>query len=296
MSLEKPLYKTTQSSGLLPLFFSTLCFNGKLYTGGAGRNKKEAEQLAARTVIQSILVESSSGRCLTEIIKSKGKLYAAMHKIKDSGASTSERRVVVVPPVINKLPMPAYSGTCQGQLVIAPVIQSSVHELKKPKVEPSSEATTSFTGAFQPAPHVHQPHPNQVQNDVPLAQPSSANFGGTSQGIIVQNEVPLALPSAVNVRDSSQGIVFVQHEVPLALPSAVNVRDSSQGIVVVQNEVPLTDPSAVGSSSQGTVVTSPGVKRPRKKNKRGGKKRFRNEGSQFSMPAVNQTTSCSVAH
>ncbi|XP_043695694.1 double-stranded RNA-binding protein 4-like [Telopea speciosissima] len=293
MSLEKPSYKTTQSEGLLPLFFSSLSFNGKLYTGSAGKNKKEAEQLAARTVIQSILVESNSGTCLSEIIKSKGKLYAAMHKIKDSGASMSQQREVGVPLGTNILP--AYSGTCQRQLDIVPVILSHVHELKKPKQEPFSEASTSFTGAFEPVPHVHQPLPNQVRNEVPLAQPSAVNVRGSSQGtVVVQNEVPLAQPSAVNVRGSSQGTVVVQNEVPLAQPSAVNVRGSSQGIVV-QSEVPLTQPSAVGGSSEGTVVTAVGVKRSRKKNRRSGKKRFRNDESQFAMHAINQTASCSVA-
>ena len=55
MNLEKPTYTTVQPEGLLPVFVSSLVFNGVTYTGDAGRNKKEAEQLAARTVILSIL-------------------------------------------------------------------------------------------------------------------------------------------------------------------------------------------------------------------------------------------------
>lgn len=55
MDLEKPTYTTVQPEGLLPIFVSSLVFNGVSYTGDAGRNKKEAEQLAARTVILSIL-------------------------------------------------------------------------------------------------------------------------------------------------------------------------------------------------------------------------------------------------
>ena len=54
MSLEKPTYKTIQPEGLLPVFVSSLVFNGVTYTGEPGRNKKEAEQLAARAVILSI--------------------------------------------------------------------------------------------------------------------------------------------------------------------------------------------------------------------------------------------------
>ncbi|KAJ4973535.1 hypothetical protein NE237_006709 [Protea cynaroides] len=319
MNFEKPSYKTTQSEGLLPVFVSSLSFNGKIYTGSAGKNKKEAEQLAARSVLQSILGESDSGTHLSEIIKSKVKLYAAMHKIKDySGASTSEQREVGVPPGIDKFPMLAYSGAFQGPVDIAPVIQPRVHELKKPKQEPLAEVTTSFCGASEHVPHVHQPHPNQLRNAVPLVPPSAVNVSGSSQGtIVVQNEVPLAPPSATNVGGSSQGIVISQNEAPLAQPSAVIVGSSqdrvvgqnevpltqpsavivgsSQGRIVGQNEVPLTQPSSVDGSSPGTVVATSDVKHSRKKTKRGGQKRFRNEGSDCAIPAINQTTSCSVA-
>ncbi|XP_052205005.1 uncharacterized protein LOC127809888 isoform X2 [Diospyros lotus] len=80
MNLEKPTYKTIQEEGLLPLFVSSLVFNGVTYMGKAGRNKKEAEQLAARVVILSILGDSDSGMSMSEIIKSKFKLYTVFQK------------------------------------------------------------------------------------------------------------------------------------------------------------------------------------------------------------------------
>ena len=52
---EKPTYNSVQLPGPLPVFISTLVFDDVSYTGDAGRNKKEAEQLAARTVILSLL-------------------------------------------------------------------------------------------------------------------------------------------------------------------------------------------------------------------------------------------------
>ncbi|KAJ6411302.1 hypothetical protein OIU84_007965 [Salix udensis] len=55
---EKPTYNSVQLPGTLPVFTSTLVFDGVSYTGDAGRNKKEAEQLAARTVILSLLGNS----------------------------------------------------------------------------------------------------------------------------------------------------------------------------------------------------------------------------------------------
>ena len=55
MNLEPPTYNTIQQEALLPVFTSSLVFNGVSYTGEAGKNKKEAEQLAARAVIVSLL-------------------------------------------------------------------------------------------------------------------------------------------------------------------------------------------------------------------------------------------------
>ena len=55
MNLQKPIYNTVQREGLPPIFISSLVFNGVCYNGEPGRNKKEAEQLAARVVILSHL-------------------------------------------------------------------------------------------------------------------------------------------------------------------------------------------------------------------------------------------------
>ncbi|XP_068638261.1 double-stranded RNA-binding protein 4-like isoform X2 [Aristolochia californica] len=81
MNLPKPSYSTSQSGNLLPIFTSSLVFDGKTYVGNPGKNKKEAEQKAARTVIQYILGTSSSRTVLTEIIKSKSRLFAAIYKV-----------------------------------------------------------------------------------------------------------------------------------------------------------------------------------------------------------------------
>lgn len=55
MNMEMPTYNTIKREGLLPVFVSSLVFNGASYTGGFGKNKKEAEQLAARVAILSLL-------------------------------------------------------------------------------------------------------------------------------------------------------------------------------------------------------------------------------------------------
>ncbi|XP_049358186.1 double-stranded RNA-binding protein 4-like [Solanum verrucosum] len=84
MNLEKPTYQTSQSMAVLPVFKSTSFFNGIHYTGEIGKNKKEAEQLAARAAVISIL-ETGAGTVMFEIIKSKRKLYAALDKVQDTG-------------------------------------------------------------------------------------------------------------------------------------------------------------------------------------------------------------------
>lgn len=84
MNLEKPTYQTVQSAALLPVFKSTTVFNGTHYTGETGKNKKEAEQLAARAAVISIL-ETGAGTVMLEIIKSKRKLYAALDKVQATG-------------------------------------------------------------------------------------------------------------------------------------------------------------------------------------------------------------------
>ncbi|KAJ6796496.1 double-stranded RNA-binding protein 1-like [Iris pallida] len=81
MNFEKPTYTTYQEEGgPLPIFVSSSIFNGETFTGTPAKNKKEAEQMAARVVIESVLANSNTRTLMCEIIKSKGKLYAAVHK------------------------------------------------------------------------------------------------------------------------------------------------------------------------------------------------------------------------
>lgn len=121
MNLEKPTYNTVklEREGFLPVFMSTLVFNGLYHTGELGKNKKEAEQLVARAVIISLLGNSGSGTVLSEIIKSKDKLYAALHKLKD----TSHENISAVPQAVG-----VSIGQSSGQVS---------HELIVSKPEPS---------------------------------------------------------------------------------------------------------------------------------------------------------------
>ncbi|KAL9271815.1 Double-stranded RNA-binding protein 4-like protein [Drosera capensis] len=81
MNMKLPVYTTKMSEGYIPSFTASLVFNDHEYTGEVGRNKKEAEQLAARATILSIL--DGSEMALSEVIKSKAKLQSLMQKSND---------------------------------------------------------------------------------------------------------------------------------------------------------------------------------------------------------------------
>lgn len=55
MKLERPTYNTSPGGGTFPVFVSSVVFNGQSYIGDPAKSKKEAERMAARAVIESIL-------------------------------------------------------------------------------------------------------------------------------------------------------------------------------------------------------------------------------------------------
>ncbi|XP_022143455.1 double-stranded RNA-binding protein 4-like isoform X2 [Momordica charantia] len=83
MNLKRPLYTTNHHDGSVPIFQSTLVFDGVVYTGNLSRSKKEAEQLAARAAILSLIGDAGnpeSQKTLTKIIASKVRLHATLQK------------------------------------------------------------------------------------------------------------------------------------------------------------------------------------------------------------------------
>ncbi|KAH7851525.1 hypothetical protein Vadar_012987 [Vaccinium darrowii] len=55
MNLEEPAFTTNPPAGFLPVFLPIVVFNGAAYTSEVGKNKRDAEQLAARAAILSII-------------------------------------------------------------------------------------------------------------------------------------------------------------------------------------------------------------------------------------------------
>lgn len=162
LHVEKPIYKTEELEGLLPVFVSSVVFNGKLYVGKKGRNKRESQQLAARAVILSSL-DSESGTVIAEIIKSKSKLYVALDKLKNScntqnsgvpvGIQAGSNLVITeskgnefeVVAVNNSMPRTALPEPCTGNSTNISATHTPLHEFRPPKAETSSafEAITT---------------------------------------------------------------------------------------------------------------------------------------------------------
>lgn len=150
MNLEKPIYDISRPKGQLPVFKCSVAFNGATYTGETGRTKKEAEQLGARAAILSILGDSRYGTFLTEIIKSKSKLYAALYDDNNSD---------IVSNVVNDtVPKSSTIEQTLGQ-------QPPHHEFKVPKPEPSS------VNVALPIIFVPQEQPLGNCQDVPQGKP-----------------------------------------------------------------------------------------------------------------------------
>lgn len=163
MHVEIPTYTTDRLVGCLPTFVSSLVFNGKHYIGDKGRNKREAEQLAARAVILSILDSESVPTVISETIKSKSKLYASLDKVKDScntqndimpvgiqtgntlGIAVSKGNGFEVAVVDNNMPRTAIAEPFSGDSTTISAAHRSLHEFSPRKQEASlpSEAIST---------------------------------------------------------------------------------------------------------------------------------------------------------
>uniref|UniRef100_A0A2P2PKW9 Uncharacterized protein MANES_01G116100 n=1 Tax=Rhizophora mucronata TaxID=61149 RepID=A0A2P2PKW9_RHIMU len=148
MNMQLPTYDTVQPQRLLPVFASSLVFNGVTYSGGTGRNKKEAEQLAARASIISLLGDSGLGTILSEIIKSKVKLYAALDKVKDPNSAQHDTLRIAMnighvsksTSIDNRAPAAAINVPICSTAQSPSVMYLPHHELNVSKPEQSSAA------------------------------------------------------------------------------------------------------------------------------------------------------------
>lgn len=76
-----PVYTTSNVEGMLPMFKTSVTFDGNTFNGSLSRNKKDAEQFGARSVIQWILDQPDDRSiAIAEIIRTKHKLFKETHE------------------------------------------------------------------------------------------------------------------------------------------------------------------------------------------------------------------------
>ncbi|WVY89531.1 hypothetical protein V8G54_035045 [Vigna mungo] len=178
LHIEGPSYNTVQQqqSGL-PVFTSSLVFNGTSYTGDLAKTKKEAEQSAAQAAILSIMGDSRSGSKLIEIIKSKSIFYEAIKgkglsmlqasevsqtpKSKDISVTLDPKKEVKPDSVVDKsevkvehIKSSEINSTCQKQesslQATLPLQPGSAHSIGNDLSSERQESSLQATPPLQP--------------------------------------------------------------------------------------------------------------------------------------------------
>ncbi|XP_037496242.1 double-stranded RNA-binding protein 4 isoform X2 [Jatropha curcas] len=308
MQIEKPMYNTFQPQGLFPIFGSTLVFNGVTYTGDTGRTKKEAEQLAARSAILSLMGNPVSSAIISEIIKSKSKLYASLYKFKESqldaqldSQSQLDAQHGIVPAVNknkeaevvlvgNNVPLRAIPQPTSPQ----PHAQNST----VPADNKSKEAEVVLAGNNVP-PHAIPEAISGMCPSQPHAQYSnvpSVSKDKEDEVVLVGNNRPLrAIPQATSgmhhspqaqystvpvvSEDKEAEIVLVGNNVPMhAIPQAtLGMHPPHHEFTIRKQELTLRGIAFVQPVSGQPLDANPSSGRKRKKTRRKANKKMRNE-------------------
>ncbi|XP_072994230.1 uncharacterized protein [Typha latifolia] len=207
VNISKPTYSTSQSEGLLPIFVSSVTFDGKTYMGDAGRNKKEAEQRAARVVIKSILESSNTRTVMSQIIKSKERLYLATHT--NSVSTTLESRNLALDvPVGNEassFPVKAVQDTQETAELPCVALQSLPAQLAGMQTVSSEpkKSEEECSGDHNIQATVDMPLPNLAQGNLIAATFQSSDEFCHAQKDQVKDVAVLVGPSIQPVSSSN---------------------------------------------------------------------------------------------
>ncbi|KAK2652434.1 hypothetical protein Ddye_012290 [Dipteronia dyeriana] len=287
MTLQRPTYNTIQPEGSLPAFISYLVFNDVTYTGEVGKSKKEAEQLAARAVIRSLLGTSGFGTILFEIIKSKGKLFDALRKVKDFNYGTEMQTAIVT----HNVQTPNAAHNVQTPNAACNVQTPSVaHNVQAANVTANVHAAHNV----QTANVTHNVQASNVQDanvqdaNVQDANVHTANVTANVQAANVTTNVQAANVAAnvtanvqaANVTANMQTSATPGTSLGLSLPyhqfKIPKAESSSETVNLPISFVPsvLQQPSGVG----------PSTSKKRRKNKNKANKRFRADAELAIVP------------
>ncbi|KAL3637759.1 hypothetical protein CASFOL_018207 [Castilleja foliolosa] len=211
MNSKPPTY-TTNERGATPMFVTSLQLNDVTYVGKSSKDKKDAEQSAARAAILSIL---GSGSTMSEIVKSKSQLYEAFLKVKESpivqGVGNNAPDAVKSPPPASSVTMvtgidivspTSEQAPATGKkklkkrklnngLLLNPYMEGKDNEVAAVKVPPLVEITQP--SSLVPVPSIVQhvlPEPNTVvalKSPAEIQQPSSlVTFPDIIQHVVLE--------------------------------------------------------------------------------------------------------------
>nr|GMC64000.1 double-stranded RNA-binding protein 4-like [Ipomoea batatas] len=145
MHFDNPTFDTTPTcipDALVPTFKSVVTFNGKSYTGEPGQSKKEAERLAARAAILSLLgkntrnlAKSELKNDLSKVIKSTPNPFAKLNNVQDSSHLSTTNSSSAIESLLSGLETVSSAQVMSppGHEFNKPVVQSSTVSVAQPK-------------------------------------------------------------------------------------------------------------------------------------------------------------------
>ncbi|TKY47411.1 Double-stranded RNA-binding protein 4 [Spatholobus suberectus] len=268
LKVEKPTYNTVRLEGMLPLFVSSLTFNGTQYSGDAARSKKKLSS------------DATSGT-LYEIIKSKYKIFDAVRPGKSqcvdalnasSAAMANTGPTLVSPDHTDKevaVPVAANSNETKIALPVPSTMPSVNPESQMPKHVPSLvavpvAANSNETKIALPAPFtIPSLNPQSLMpKHVPsvVAVPVAANSNETQIALLVpstmlslnlQSLMPKHVPSLVAVPVAANS-----NETQIALPVPSTMPSLSPQSLMPKH-VPSLVADPVAANSNETQIALP---------------------------------------
>ncbi|KAJ8464140.1 hypothetical protein OPV22_026692 [Ensete ventricosum] len=172
MNMNLPTYETSHKPGLIPAFVSSVLFDNKTFKGETAMSKKEAERVAARTVIKYILGNRDTGDIMRQIIESKNKHYAVVHREKGSCSSLATNAETSGPSNSieeNKMP---HAGAYPEAFASVPANTAAAHSIYSTKEENAGGSTNGASGTDFVEPHMLLPIQGKAEV-VPSDDPTS---------------------------------------------------------------------------------------------------------------------------
>ncbi|GJZ95529.1 hypothetical protein Tco_0667863 [Tanacetum coccineum] len=234
INVEIPTYKTTRLAGLIPVFRSSVLFNGVNYQGDDCKSKKEAEQLVARAVILSCL-DSESGNDIVDIINCKLRPLVELNKVQEIN-SVHQGTNVVVPLTEAQIAAttPALPDVTQPRVPVSvQEVSTATSVATQPRIPEGSTAVIVATQA---------PIPKVSVEAISPTVPEVTQAG--NQEVFIQ-EVSAAAAVAVTVATQSSisdvSVEAITQAAPVAtLPCTPKVVPEVS--VEAMNVVPVTQP------------------------------------------------------